>query len=513
MSNNFHCCPSDYKQVLLLYPYKSYRESKTECNEEEHVGDFESRVVRASDKINSDKARSYPSNIIVKSRTKKRRATATIDEMRAAARHIIYSVSFLDSLCFGLIVPLLTPRILSLGGSHTVAGIFISLQILCQLLSVPLINSFSKKFGYKSSLQKMLLINLITLYLLGLTESCFNLILIRSIYSLTNQTVYLCINILKEIMPKEEHFNIANTLHASSVGGFVVGAVSGGYLFELYGFWEVCLVSCGFNFGAIVLLKNRNAFKPLQQMQEKDDKSSSGTKESISESTTKRSIIKKSSVLDEFVDEVYINIASAVVNFDSDVFSNQLFLFLSHFLFTLSGTIFFTKYPILLKVNYNASAVIIGYTVAYQRMIIFVVNFTSGFIKSYFSLDKIDNIVNVFFMLNIGFIGLCFAPLYEIYLLCFIPMIVAKTIVNDFWRSPTVVVENKRESIGETLDVLGKLTEVIIPSIFGVFCDMYLELALQVFVLVPLMTMLIFLPFTDRGPLKDSVKTKVKKND
>lgn len=390
----------------------------------------------------------------------------------------LYTICFLDALSVGFVIPILATHIISLGGTHTILGILATFHAAFQIISGPLIRSWKNTVGKKVTLLLTLFISFATYLPLGITDSYVVVVWLRLIFALTSQTQTLSKAFVEEYNPQEKHDSIYNVLNAFTVAGLVVGPVVGGQNFELdNGFYRITmLASSALALCLLICLT-------LPSTTTNDDKTSLAQK--INE-----------------------DLRYSINNLRSISFPEQWdVIFLKYFYHT-SITVFFIKFSLLLRFHYNSSSTIIGYTYAYQSILTFLSHFVITLLKQKFAKDK-TNLVSSLFIAAIGFLGLCYAPTYDIYLVSFIPMILAHTLLSSDLKELFKLRSTKEHNIEGAEETLAKFTSVITPVIFGIFCDLYGHNALKTFVIVPLIVDLaIAIAFNSETPAVTSEPEK-----
>lgn len=166
-------------------------------------------------------------------------------------------------------------------------------------------------------------------------------------------------------------------------------------------------------------------------------------------------------------------------------FSKYWDYFLIRTAFISSITVFSTKFALLLKYSYNSGAVVIGYTVAYQNMLIFATTCILPMLKEEFgfSCSKKRLLEHCLLICGVCLIGIYYAPSHECYLAIFIPMIITRTLVIDLWDEAMGLSLNK--TLKDASDVFTKMLTVFVSILFGYlaeYCGVY---AFKLFCILP----------------------------
>lgn len=165
------------------------------------------------------------------------------------------------------------------------------------------------------------------------------------------------------------------------------------------------------------------------------------------------------------------------------------------YFYNVSVSVFFIKFSLLLKVHYRACPTKIGYTYAYQSILTFLSHLFVSSVKNKFN----PNLVTSLFAVATGLMGLCFAPSYDIYLVSYFLMILAHSFINSNWKELFKLRSEEKYNIENAEDAIGKISSIMTPIIFGVFCDLYGHYALKTFVILPLILNISIVMFTSRS--------------
>ncbi|RZC31959.1 MFS 1 domain containing protein [Asbolus verrucosus] len=174
--------------------------------------------------------------------------------------NLIYAISFMDLFAVGLTFPLLSNHLRELGASHLSVGLISSLYSGLQVVSGPVVGSWSDVRDRKSVLTTTLLLCSVGYILLGLTSSIFVVAVVRFVLGITKHTQSICKAIITDLLPVEERAGAFGKSAAFGSLGFIVGPVIGGHLSEVSnGFSYVCALT-GLLF-VINIGKNKNVTK------------------------------------------------------------------------------------------------------------------------------------------------------------------------------------------------------------------------------------------------------------
>ncbi|KAK9694064.1 Major Facilitator Superfamily [Popillia japonica] len=383
---------------------------------------------------------------------------------------ILYLISFVDTLCFGLIMPVLPTHILGLGGNHTSLGLLGMFHMLLQLFAVPLGQTYSNKFGRKTWLIATLFVGALTNISMGIVIKFPSVIIIRLIFYLTNQTQTICKSFVTDIETKDMHTVVYSRMNLLGVVGFIIGPIVGGTLLDMeHGFYYISLITFGLT-----------QFTMFVAMILPSDKRSNKSRHISSNLAVK--------LFDNFIS-----------SFDSiqkiQIRINWNFV-LMKICTTVSLTVFFMKFALLLKILHNRNNTGVGIVVAYQSFLIFIANILVPLTEKVYKGQSVKKLSHSLSLLTISMANICYAPTFTMYLICFIPLSIAKCIFDSAFRD---VSSNK--SLGDIsggLDTIATITSIATPPIFGYSCDFYTHNAVKSFTIIPLIIVLFVMHFSTK---------------
>ncbi|CAG9863918.1 unnamed protein product [Phyllotreta striolata] len=159
---------------------------------------------------------------------------------------LIYIISFLDLLAVGAIFPVFTQHLRDLGASHTTIGIFASAYSAIQVVSGPLIGSWSDIRDRKTVLKATVLSCSICYTCLALSDSLTVIFVVRFLLAIVKHTQTICKAIITDLIPLEEQGEFFAKSVSIGTCGFIIGPLIGGNLAELQnGFSYVCAFTAG----------------------------------------------------------------------------------------------------------------------------------------------------------------------------------------------------------------------------------------------------------------------------
>ncbi|CAG9823181.1 unnamed protein product [Phaedon cochleariae] len=373
-------------------------------------------------------------------------------------------ITLFDSISFGLIYPFLPPYLLVLGGNNVTAGYLAVLTLICQLLSWNIAKDIVSYQGKKTALLTMFSFSIVSHLLLILTGSCWFTIFGRCIFALTNQSNEVVKELyIKKITKEETEFQLL-IYNVLSSAGYIIGPVVSGCFFDT-GFPLICVLAA--------VLTLINACLVLAIPTEQDDLPSEGPEKTLSERTIG-----------------YIWKAADLTK-KSDYKQNWDILALK-FLYTASFAIFFTKFPMILKTNYQSDSVTIGCTTAYINIAMFIATYvTKNMQEKLSSIPAIILCQQALVVLFFSMLIACYSPMYPLFALSVIPITFGRSYITTSWRK--VYSERNNEFLDHVNDYVGILVGLTIPILFGIVCDMIKFNAVVLFSILPVLLALYIL--------------------
>ncbi|KAG5877557.1 hypothetical protein JTB14_023330 [Gonioctena quinquepunctata] len=373
-------------------------------------------------------------------------------------------ITLFDSISFGLIYAFLAPYLMVLGGDNVTTGMLAVSILICQLLSDNIAKNLIQSYGKRDALFTMFSIATLSHVLLVLTGSCWFAILARCLFTLTYQSNNIIKDLLMRKVSEEEaeyHAKIHSILSSS---GYIIGPVVTGCLFDV-GFSLSCILAA--------ILTLFNACLTLAIAKEADDVSSEVPEESIAKQTVKQ-------------------VSKTVTLFKKSDYEKNWDLIALKFMYISSVTIFFTKFPQILKYNFNSDAAVIGYTTSFFNTVVFIADHFKVTLK-----DKYEHIPTIYLIHQallisfFSFLVACYIPYYTIFAIACIPVIVAKSFINTTWNE--LYSGRRNDSLNGLNDHVGIAVGLTVPILFGITCNSIHHHAVISFSLVPMLLSLYIL--------------------
>ncbi|CAH1101466.1 unnamed protein product [Psylliodes chrysocephalus] len=316
--------------------------------------------------------------------------------------NLIYTISFLDLFAVGVFFPTFTQHLRDLGASHTTIGLFTASYSAIQVLSGPLIGSWSDIRDRRTVLKCTLLLSFTCYFLLGTTNSIGILFFVRILLAVFKHTQSICKAVISDLIPIQDQSDVLAKSVSIGSCGFIIGPLVGGNLVEL---------SNGFSyvsyFTALLFILNYIIASYIPE----DIKTKTSRQQTMMTSDfTVWSTIKR-----EFKKSV-----TEITEID---WSQHWQSFLLKFLLGVTMSCYFSNQGLYLRETYQLSQKHTGYMISYFS----VVSILSGlFLKKIHAVLNFDNIYSKmcfwFGALSLGFICLYCSTNLIVFIILLMPI-------------------------------------------------------------------------------------------
>lgn len=154
---------------------------------------------------------------------------------RTFAFFIIFLIALLDSIGFGIILPVMPSLLMEISGedlssSAVYGGWLLFAFAIMQFLAMPVIGNLSDAYGRKKILLVSLSVLAINYLIMGIAESLWLLLVGRIISGIGSATFSTCNAFIADLTTPEERAQFFGMTGAAFGAGFVLGPVIGGLL-------------------------------------------------------------------------------------------------------------------------------------------------------------------------------------------------------------------------------------------------------------------------------------------
>lgn len=373
-------------------------------------------------------------------------------------------ISLLDLLAVGLTFPLLYPYLKTLGASHTLVGVYGATYSGLQVLTGPVIGSWSDLRGRKYVASITLIVSALCYFCIGLTTSLFVIFLLRVILGFTKHTQTLCKALIADNVAKEKQTQVHGWSTAISILGFVFGPIIGGHLIEVQnGFSYVCTLTALLfiiNFGLICSIPDNNIYK-------------------LSKTERKLHLVNFKYEFSKAVTEL--------TNINWQVYWD---VFTLRFLFSFAISIYFSNQALYIQEEYKLSQKYVGYIISFVSVIGGVAAMMTGYIKSMYYRKDSDNLnllFHLFLIMTVSFCSIYFSPNLIILLLLLTPFAFSSAILRII--SMEVILNrshsNDRGSLAGVSNSVMSVGRFISPVMSGIVADSFGESKVMLFAFLP----------------------------
>jgi MFS family permease len=325
--------------------------------------------------------------------------------------NLVYIISFMDLFAVGLTVPLFSTHLRELGASHFTIGLLSSLYSGLQVISGPVVGSWSDVRDRKSVLTITLVLCSIAYVALGFANSILVIAIVRFALGVTKHTQSLCKAIITDLLPPSERASAFGRSAAWGSLGFIIGPTLGGHLSEFNnGFTYVCVLTSllfVINIGltsAVTDVGDRKPSDVSPQMQ-------------------------NDSILSRFGYELHKSVTDM-----TDIEWGTLWeTFILRFIFGFSVTMYFSQQAVYLREQFDMSQRHIGYTISYFSASGMISAFLLHYITNYFYRNDdscMKRLSHFFLLMTLSLVGLYLAPNVELFLVALIPFSLSCTILR-----------------------------------------------------------------------------------
>ncbi|KAG1714118.1 Major facilitator superfamily domain-containing protein 9 [Nymphon striatum] len=281
-----------------------------------------------------------------------------------------------DMFAVSMFIPMILIQTKSLGASPLTTGFIGSIYGCLQLISSPLIGSWSDSKGKKFVLCICLLMSALAYFITGLAYSLPMMICARIIIGIFKHTQTIGRAYLADITPENSEGKIFGQFMATSNMGFIVGPVIGGHLGNLpNGFFYVCTFTTFIFLTSFVLL-----YLAVPEISPKEKKCS-----------------KQIEMWKVFTHLSDIN------------WSKQYDLMIGRFFFSFAVLVYRSNFSLLMNESLGLDSVMIGYIISYQGIISACSGFFVGKIEQFYKQKRARLLKHAMVLLILSLVGLTMA--------------------------------------------------------------------------------------------------------
>lgn len=364
----------------------------------------------------------------------------------------VYFMSAMDVFSVGLAIPLLSPYLRSMGASHLVIGLSTSLYGAAQLISSPLVGSWSDRNGRVSVLSLTLGACSLCYFMLGQTSSMVLILLLRLVLGCFKHTQSLCKSIIADEVPPYEQAGAYGKLAAISGVGFIIGPIVGGHISDhKHGFSYITVIILLCFWVNIAIAQTLPA----------------------SHHSRNRATRNRPGIQEEFT-----KMLEHLKGISWSKHQNILILKLVH-VFALS--FYFNNYSVLLQEKYGMTPKSVGYIISFQSMIGSGTSFLSGQIQHIYEWRyppqkaSAVQIVHCFVAMTAALVGISYVDSMPALLMWLIPLASGAALLRTVLTELLVQKASPQErgSLLGAAHSFSAMSRLCTPLVAGIASDWY----------------------------------------
>lgn len=269
----------------------------------------------------------------------------------------LYVACFLDFLGASMIMPVFGSHLRSLGISHSLVGLLSSCYGAIQLVSSPIVGSWSDINGRRTTLGLTIVLSSVAYGLMGIVSSFYLFCVIRCLLGSFKHTQTLCRAYVADIVPEDKQASVQGLMNAVTSFSFMIGPVFSGHMMEVEnGFQLLTRVV------VVIFILNASVVYIFAGSEE--------TTRKVKESTKHKQ------------DTFFSKLSLTLTELYSIEWRSFWVLFSVKFLFGLAGMVFFQNLGVVLTENYEITPKYMGYTISFYGFLSGLCSLSVGKIKS-----------------------------------------------------------------------------------------------------------------------------------
>lgn len=367
-------------------------------------------------------------------------------QINNSALRMIYAMSFIDLFAVGVIFPFLGPYVKSLGCTDTQVGIFGSAYAALQVISGPIIGSWSDIRGRKSILFVTLMISTVLYFLMGFCTTLISLLILRLLLGMFKHTQTLNKAIITDLTGNDKQLNMAVYGRCTSFAsiGFVFGPMVSGHLSEFDNALQyICSLTAFLFVINTILAYCLPNLKPTCSRQNR----------------TARNELK-----------IVVQDLRAVN------WTNHWGAFLLKFFYIFVTTMFFSTQPFYLSEMFDAGKLEVGYVISLVSLVGVICGFCmSRFTILFYGVNETATLrtYHMFLLLTICFIGFLSVRNIFVFALLLVPFGVCNAVLRIVTMELVVAKckDHERGSLTGASDSMMSLGRFLAPMTAGILAD------------------------------------------
>lgn len=267
----------------------------------------------------------------------------------------LYVACFLDFVGASMIMPVFGSHLRSLGISHSLVGLLSSCYGAIQLVSGPIVGSWSDINGRRSILALTIVLSSAAYGFMGIVSSFYLFFVIRCLLGSFKHTQTLCRAFVADIVPEDKQASVQGLMNAFTSFSFMIGPVFSGHVMEMDNGFQILT-----RVVVVIFILNASVVYVF-----------AGSEDSIRRDSSQNR-------RDTFLSKLSVTLTELY----SIEWRRFWVLFSVKFLFGLAGMIFFQNLGVVLTENYEITPKYMGYTISFYGFLSGICSLSVGKIKS-----------------------------------------------------------------------------------------------------------------------------------
>lgn len=319
----------------------------------------------------------------------------------------LYVACFLDFLGASMIMPVFGSHLRSLGISHALVGLLSSCYGVIQLVSGPVVGSWSDINGRRTTLVLTIILSSVAYGLMGIVSSFYLFCIIRCLLGSFKHTQTLCRAFVADIVPEDKQASVQGLMNAFTSFSFMIGPLFSGHMMEVEnGFQLLSRVV------VVIFILNASVVYIFAGSEEITRKA-------------KDNIQRKQ---DTFVSKLSLTLTELY----SIEWGSFWVLFSVKFLFGLAGMIFFQNLGVVLTENYEITPKYMGYTISFYGFLSGVCSLSVGKIKTILPTNYLKSLMYTTSLLAATLLMLYCTKSYALFIVGLVPLATSHSLTRIF---------------------------------------------------------------------------------
>lgn len=319
----------------------------------------------------------------------------------------LYVACFLDFLGASMIMPVFGSHLRSLGISHALVGLLSSCYGVIQLVSGPVVGSWSDINGRRTTLVLTIILSSVAYGLMGIVSSFYLFCIIRCLLGSFKHTQTLCRAFVADIVPEDKQASVQGLMNAFTSFSFMIGPLFSGHMMEVEnGFQLLSRVV------VVIFILNASVVYIFAGSEEITRKA-------------KDNIQRKQ---DTFVSKLSLTLTELY----SIEWGSFWVLFSVKFLFGLAGMIFFQNLGVVLTENYEITPKYMGYTISFYGFLSGICSLSVGKIKTILPTNYLKSLMYTTSLLAATLLMLYCTKSYALFIVGLVPLATSHALTRIF---------------------------------------------------------------------------------